>query len=114
MKDFDYQEQLLLWRKNQLLLQKKYADTPPGFFSAEAEKAAWEAWEEEYTRFLEHRHCKINDTSLPSVSFPLIGREEELIAVRNIRIFFPNLKSWRMCLPWKRNQQRLFPYTRRY
>ncbi len=83
MKDFDYQEQLLLWRKNQLLLQKKYADTPPGFSSAEAEKTAWEAWEEEYTRFLEHRHFKINDTSLPSVSFPLIGREEELAAARD-------------------------------
>lgn len=83
MKDFDYQEQLLLWRKNQLLLQKKYADTPPGFSSVEAEKAAWEAWEEEYIRFLEHRHFKINDTSLPSVSFPLIGREEELTAVHD-------------------------------
>ncbi len=83
MRDFDYQEQLLLWRKNQLLLQKKYADTPPGFFSEEAEKAAWEAWEEEYTRFLEHRHFKINDTSLPSVSSPLIGREEELTAVHD-------------------------------
>ena len=44
MKDFNYQEQLLLWKKNQLLLQKKYADTPPGFSSAEAEKAAWGAW----------------------------------------------------------------------
>lgn len=83
MKDFNYQEQLLLWKKNQLRLQKKYADTPPGFSSTEAEKAAWEAWEEEYTRFLEHRHFKINDTALPSVSFPFIGREEELTAVRD-------------------------------
>ena len=69
--------------KKQLLLQKKYADTPPGFSSAEAEKAAWAAWEEEYTRFQEHRHFKINDTALPSVSSPLIGREEELTAVRD-------------------------------
>ena len=83
MKDFNYQEQLLLWKKNQLLLQKKYADTPPGFFSAEAEKAAWAAWEEEYTRFQEHMHFKVNDTALPSVSSPLIGREEELTAVRD-------------------------------
>ena len=29
MKDFNYQEQLLLWKKNQLLLQKKYADIMP-------------------------------------------------------------------------------------
>ena len=83
MKDFNYQEQLLLWKKNQLLLQKKYADTPPGFSSAEAEKAAWAAWEEEYTRFQEHMHFKINDTALPSVSSLLIGREEELTAVRD-------------------------------
>lgn len=83
MKDFNYQEQLLLWKKNQLLLQKKYADTPPGFSSAEAEKAAWAAWEEEYTRFRERMHFKINDTALPSVSSPLIGREEELTAVRD-------------------------------
>ena len=83
MKDFNYQEQLLLWKKNQLLLQKKYADTPPGFSSAEAEKAAWAAWEEEYTRFQEYMHFKVNDTALPSVSSPLIGREEELTAVRD-------------------------------
>lgn len=83
MNDFNYQEQLLLWKKNQLLLQKKYADTPPGFPSAEAEKAAWKAWNEEYTRFQEDRHFKINDTPLPSVSFPLIGREEELSAVHD-------------------------------
>lgn len=83
MNDFNYQEQLLLWKKNQLLLQKKYADTPPGFPSAEAEKAAWETWEEEYTRFLEEGHFKIRDTSLPSVSFPLIGREEELSSVHD-------------------------------
>ena len=76
MKDFNYQEQLLLWERNQLLLQKKYADTPPGFSSPEAEKAAWETWKEEYTCFLEHRHFKIMDTALPSSSFPLIGREE--------------------------------------
>lgn len=73
----------MLWEKNQLLLQKKYADTPPGFSSPEAEQAAWKAWEEEYTRFLEHRHFKLSDTPLPSVSFPLIGREEELAAVRD-------------------------------
>lgn len=62
---------------------KKYADTPPGFPSAEAEKAAWAAWEEEYTRFLEHGRFKIRDTALPSVSFPLIGREDALAAVRD-------------------------------
>ena len=75
MNDFNYQEQLLMWKKNQLLMQKKYADTPPGFPSPEAEKAAWEAWEEEYARFLEDGHFKIRDISLPSFSFPLIGRE---------------------------------------
>lgn len=83
MNDFNYQEQLLLWKRRQLLLQKKYADTPPGFPSAEAEKAAWAAWEEEYTRFLEHGRFKIRDTALPSVSFPLIGREDALAAVRD-------------------------------
>ncbi|MDD6815636.1 MAG: hypothetical protein PUE84_04240 [Firmicutes bacterium] len=88
MKEFNYQEQLLLWKKNQLLLQKKYADTPPGFPSAEAENAAWENWKEEYTCFLEHRHFKINDTALPSASFPLIGREEELTAVHDMLASF--------------------------
>lgn len=88
MKDFDYQEQLLLWERNQLLLQKKYADTPPGFSSPEAEKAAWETWKEEYTCFLEHRHFKIMDTALPSASFPLIGREEELAAVHDMLASF--------------------------
>lgn len=83
MKDFNYQEQLLLWKKRQLLLQQKYADTPPGFPSAEARKEAWAAWKEEYARFLEHGRFKIQDTALPSVSFPLIGREEELAAVRD-------------------------------
>lgn len=88
MKNFDYQKQLLLWKKNLLLLQKKYTDTPPGFSSAEAEKAAWETWKEEYTRFLEDRRFKINDTSLPSVSFPLIGREEKLAAVHDMLASF--------------------------
>lgn len=40
MKYFNYQEQLLLWKKRQLLLQKKFADTPPGFSSEESENAA--------------------------------------------------------------------------
>ena len=83
MNDFNYQEQLLLWKRRQLLLQQKYADTPPGFSSPEAEKAAWAAWEEEYARFLEPGRFKIQDTALPSVSFPLIGRERALAAVRD-------------------------------
>ena len=28
--------------------------------------------------------------------------------------YLSQLEIWRMCLPWKRNQQRLFPYMRRY
>lgn len=88
MKDFNYQEQLLLWKKNQLLLQKKYGDTPPGFSSEEVFQAAWKAWEEEYARFLEQRCFRIRDTALPSVSLPLIGREEELTAVHDMLVSF--------------------------
>lgn len=83
MNDFNYQEQLLLWKRRQLLLQQKYVDTPPGFPSPEAEKAAWAAWEEEYAGFLENGRFKIQDTAPPSVSLPLIGRGEELAAVRD-------------------------------
>ncbi len=88
MNEFNYQEQLLLWKRRQLLLQQKYADTPPGFPSPEAEQAAWAAWEEEYVRFLEHGCFKIQDTALPSISVPLIGREEELAAVRDTLAVF--------------------------
>lgn len=84
MKQFDYYEQLLLWEKRQLLLQKKYADTPPGFTSAEAEKAALQAWEAKYALYQENSRYKINDVPLPSVSFPLIGREAELEAVHGM------------------------------
>lgn len=84
MKYFNYQEQLLLWKKRQLLLQKKFADTPPGFSSEESENAAWQAWEEEYASYLENGRYKINDTPLPSVSLPLIGRETELDTVHDM------------------------------
>ena len=84
MKYFNYQEQLLLWGKNQLLLQKKYGDTPPGFSSPEEEKAAWKTWETEYALYLESSRYKINDSPLPSVSQPLIGREAELKAVHRM------------------------------
>ena len=86
MKQLNYQEQLLLWKKSQLLLRKKYADTPPGFSSAEAEKAAWQAWEAEYALYLENGRCKINAAPLPSVSFPLIGREAELEAIHDMLV----------------------------
>ena len=68
MKDFNYQEQLLLWKKNQLLLQKKYADTPPGFSSAEAEKAAWAAWEEDTHAF--RNTCTSKSTIPLCLPFP--------------------------------------------
>ena len=88
MKYFNYQEQLLLWKKRQLLLQKKYTDTPPGFSSAEAENSAWQAWEAEYALYLENGRCKINDTPLPALSHPLIGREAELATVHDMLAAF--------------------------
>lgn len=84
MKCFNYQEQLLLWEKNQLLLQKKYADTPPGFSSDQAYDTAWQEWQENYALFLENGHHKISDTPLPSPPVNFTGREEELAAVRDM------------------------------
>ena len=84
MKNFNYQEQLLLWEKNQIQLRKKYADTPPGFSTPEAQKAAQEAWDSAYALYLENGRYKIDDVPLPSALAPLIGRETELKAVQNM------------------------------
>ena len=84
MKNFNFQEQLLLWEKNQILLQKKYADTPPGFSTPEAQKAAQEAWESAYALYLENGCYKVNDLPLPSSLAPLIGRETELESIRKM------------------------------
>lgn len=84
MKDFNYRELFLQWKKRLLILQEKYADTPPGFSSEEEEKAAWKVWEEEYERFIEEERPAIEDVALPAFSFPLIGRDEELAAAERI------------------------------
>lgn len=84
MKYFNYQEQLLLWEKNQLLLQKKYSDTPPGFSSDQAYDTAWQEWETKHVLFLENGRHKIIDTPLPSVPANFTGREEELTAVHDM------------------------------
>lgn len=88
MKYFDYQEHLLLWEKNQLLLQKKYADTPPGFSSDQAHDTAWQKWNAEYASFLENSRYRINDTPLPSAPVSFTGREEELTAVHEMLVSF--------------------------
>lgn len=84
MKDFNYRELFLQWKKRLLILQEKYADTPPGFSSEEEEKVAWKVWEEEYERFIEEERPAIEDVALPAFSFPLIGRDEELAAAERI------------------------------
>ena len=84
MKYFNYQEQLLLWEKNQLLLQKKYADTPPGISSGQDYDTSWQEWKAKYDLFLENGRHKISDTPLPSVPINFTGREEELAAVHDM------------------------------
>ena len=56
----DYERSVLKWRWRQIKLQQKYADTPPGFGSADRKErvaCARRLWMEDVRRYREsHRH----------------------------------------------------------
>lgn len=81
----EYELEYLKWKKRQLILQQKYADTPPGLTpeqvkeAAENLDAAWNNYEEH------HRFRLMRSAEIPEE--PFAGRREELDKIRR---FFMN------------------------
>ena len=67
----------LVWSWNQIVLQHRYAGTPPGFCSDTERQQAISRWEEQYRAYRQtHDHFFCPKAILPPE--PFVGREEEL------------------------------------
>ncbi|MGI5929884.1 NB-ARC domain-containing protein [Pseudoflavonifractor sp.] len=70
----------LIWSWNQIVLQSRYPDTPPGFSGPEEQQRAVALWEEQYAAYRRtHEHALFPRPILPPEQF--VGREEELAAI---------------------------------
>ena len=70
----------LIWSWNQIVLQSRYPDTPPGFSGPEEQQQAIALWEEQYAAYRRtHEHALCPRPILPPEQF--VGREEELAAI---------------------------------
>ena len=82
----DYERSVLKWRWRQIKLQQKYADTPPGFGSADRKErvaCARRLWMEDVRRYREsHRHDLMVDYRAGPEIF--IGREKELSQMESL------------------------------
>lgn len=78
----EYEKEFLNWKKRQLVLQRRYADTPPGLSGIQARKeekrlnAAWEEYEE-------RKRLKLTSVTHIAVE-PFAGRREELSKIRSL------------------------------
>lgn len=78
----EYEREFLNWKKRQLLLQRRYADTPPGLSEVQAreeeerQNAAWEEYEEQ-------RRLKLISVTHIAVE-PFAGRREELSKIHRL------------------------------
>lgn len=67
----------LIWSWNQIVLQHRYAGTPPGFCNHQERQQAISRWEEQYRTYRQtHDHFFCPKAILPPEQF--VGREEEL------------------------------------
>lgn len=70
----------LIWSWNQIVLQSRYPDTPPGFSCPEEQQRAVALWEEQYVAYRSaHEHALCPRPILPPEQF--VGREEELAEI---------------------------------
>lgn len=70
----------LIWSWNQIVLQSRYPDTPPGFSGPEEQQRAVALWEEQYAAYRRtHEHALCPRPILPPEQF--VGREEELAEI---------------------------------
>ena len=78
----EYEWEFLNWRKRQLVLQRKYADTPPGLsvrLAGEEEARQHRAWEE----YRERKRLRLTSAAqLPEE--PFAGRRQELSEIRRL------------------------------
>lgn len=67
----------LIWSWNQIVLQSRYPDTPPGFLDLEAQQRALALWKEQHAAYRKaHTHALHPNPIAPPEQF--VGREEEL------------------------------------
>lgn len=83
MKKQNYQEKLLIWKRNQIKLREKYSNTPAGFTTKQEAETALFEWQKEYEEYVESQEHKLSDTIISHESSICVGREADLICLHN-------------------------------
>lgn len=78
----EYEREYLCWKKRQLALQMKYADTPPGLSAAQAKEE--ESRQQREWRAYEERGRLRLATGVRFPEEPFAGRREELLRIRRL------------------------------